>query len=464
MKLLMSLQSNGLLSGEADRQQKAKDAKAYPDIAALANFAKTKENFHDILVSPRDSSTPSASGSPELLPLKDESLQFDLVDCTTASTSAQSSPSGGELLPFPTSNARMDPERADLLWNLASHGSPKLKPLGGSEAEAATSGVYMLSSPCMKSSADPEVQSIFKPLDEEAFARRGIELGMGAVREEAAFVIDRSSGGRARVPVTARASLEEGGVRRKGSVQLFVEGSLGPVEDFGVPRDLSSAEAMISLDDAQAVACLDIRICNTDRHPGNLLVAGEKPYKLICIDHGCVLPAWWALDSACFDAWLDWPHMRSAPSEATMNLVRQASEGLPRIVVELEKLGLPLQAIWTLKICTLLLEHGVLTHQIPLRSLALLMTRSDPAEPCWLERKIQEACAAADLDAKFVPEGKYRDLTFHIDEQFEKAFSEAGSTSNQRLDAIHNAFFIFLGSAFANPEVICAAKAADEAM
>lgn len=458
----MSLQSNGLLSGEAERQQKTRDAKAYPDIAALANLAKTKENFHDILVSPRGSSTPSLISSPQLLPLNEEGPQFDLMDCTTEST--QSSPLGCEMLPMPTSNARMDPERADLLWNLAGHGSPKLKPLSGPEAEWATSGVYMLSSPCLKSSKDPEVQSIFKPLDEESFARRGIEVGMGAVREEAAFVIDRSSGGRARVPVTARASLEEGGIRKKGSVQLFVEGCLGPVEDFGVPRHLPSAQAMISLDDAQAVACFDIRICNTDRHPGNLLVAGEKPYKLVCIDHGCVLPAWWALDSACFDAWLDWPHVRTAPSEATMSLVRQASEGLPRIVRELEKLGLPLQAIWTLEICTLLLEQGVLTHQIPLRSLALLMTRTDPSEPSWLERKIHEACSAAGLDAKFVPEGKYGDRTFHIDGQFEEAFSGTGSTKNQRLDAIHDAFFIFLGSAFANPEVICAAKAADEAM
>jgi hypothetical protein len=361
-------------------------------------------------------------------------------------------------------------DRSDLLWNLAGNGSPDLKPLDTQEMEtdgSTKTGVYLLSSPKLGPHGAPwePFQSIFKPLDEEVFERRGIEIGMGALREEAAFVIDRASGGRAYVPVTARASLEEGGVRKKGSVQQFVAGSVGPVENFGMPRDLETAEAFVGLDNAQAVACFDIRIFNTDRHAGNLLLAGPRPHKIVCIDHGCVLPAWWALDSSRFDAWLDWPHVKAPPSPATLNLISQVGNSLPLVVQELEKLALPKQAIWTLEICTLLLQKCVLDHGLTLRSVALLMTRLDPAEPCWLECQVAEACRAAGVSADFVPEGKYGDLMLHVDSKITKHFSasEGVAFDNKHLLNFRDAFFLYLNNTFAHTDVIGAAQAAEDA-
>jgi len=366
----------------------------------------------------------------------------------------------------------VDQDRSDMLWKLAGHGSPQLKLLDRDESEttSAGSGVYLLSSPKTGPSASPfdppPFQSIFKPLDEEVFERRGIEIGMGALREEAAYVIDKAAGGQAYVPVTARASLAEGGVRKKGSVQQFVEGSVGPVENFGMPRNLRDAEAFVGLDNAQAVACLDIRIFNTDRHAGNLLLAGPRPHKIVCIDHGCVLPAWWALDSSRFDAWIDWPHVKAPPSQATLSLINQVVSNTSAVLQELENLGVPKQALWTLEICTSLLQKCVLHHGLNLRSVALLMTRLDPAQPCWLESKVAEACVAAGISAEFKPEGKYGDLMFQVDPKIVKAFDglpEGAAFDNKHLANFRDAIFIFLNDAFEHPDVIRAVLDAEDA-
>mmetsp|Transcript_11332 Transcript_11332/g.27149 ORF Transcript_11332/g.27149 Transcript_11332/m.27149 type:complete len:220 (-) Transcript_11332:192-851(-) len=212
---------------------------------------------------------------------------------------------------------------------------------------------------------------------------------------------------------------------------------------------------MVPLDDAQAVACLDIRVFNTDRHPGNLLLVGERPHKAACIDHGCVLPAWWALDCAQFDAWLGWPQVRAPPSPATVSLVKEAVEQLPETLEELERLELSTQAQWTLRICTLWLQRAVLTHCLPLRSIALLMVRTDPPEPCWLEHQVAQACRDAGISSKFVPEGKYQDLVFHVDHKFLQAFALGKAEWAKRAEKL---FFSALDALFSSE------KAKEEAL
>jgi hypothetical protein len=55
---------------------------------------------------------------------------------------------------------------------------------------------------------------------------------------------------------------------------------------------------------------LDIRLCNTDRHGGNILYryketkTGDEKIKLLPIDHGYTIPS--TLGEAFF-AWLTWP-------------------------------------------------------------------------------------------------------------------------------------------------------------
>lgn len=449
VKPLVTLHCDGQLSGEEDRSVMTRGIssprsliKDYPDITHIASVAKTKKNFHEILASPMGSPIASKVSSPQ-------STYIDDAASTMMSGNSEGS---------------VDTEQADLLWKLAKYGSPALKPLGGAELESdgtQKTGVYICS-PMLRYSTDSIVNTIFKPLDEEDFERRGIEKGLGALREEAAFIIDHEAGGKACVPVTARVSLQDDGVQKKGSVQKFVQGSLGPVENFGMPRGFEDATAMVALDTVQAVACLDIRIFNTDRHTGNLLLAGSKPHQLISIDHGCVLPAWWALDSARFDAWLEWPHVKAPVSEATLALVRQVEDTLPHVIQELGRLEIPLEAIWTFRICTLLLVTCVLRHGMTLRAIGLLMSRADPAEPCWLECQIEKACVAAGISAEFRAEGKYGDSMFFADQQILNLFGISDPPA--RFYKFSDQFFSFLKASFAHTDVVAAAAAAEEAI
>mmetsp|Transcript_103325 Transcript_103325/g.291739 ORF Transcript_103325/g.291739 Transcript_103325/m.291739 type:complete len:506 (+) Transcript_103325:74-1591(+) len=484
-KLVKSLQFAGLLSGEQARERQSKGLYAYPDITALAHVAKTKETFHEIMGSPKigpashtsltsastesDLSKCSTLSSPSSGPEGDR-FDLDIFDLDCRAHPQHANRGGASTSRLPPPNRSADAERTDLLWNLAGRGTPRVERFDTGEVETDGGpkiGVYIMQSPQLMASDSSDSQStfrtIFKPLDEEVFDRRGIEPGMGALREEAAYVIDRITGGQAHVPVTARASVEEGGRRKIGSVQQFVEGSHGPVENFGMPRDLEDARCVVGLDQAQAVACFDLRVFNTDRHSGNLLLAGPKPHRAVCIDHGCVLPAWWALDMARFDAWLDWPHMVAPPTSATKSLVLQAVETLPDVIEELEKLEVPGQAVWTMRICTALLQHGVLTHGLSLKSVALLMSREDPAQPSWLERRVEAACLEAGTAAAFLPEGKYGDLVFHVDSKITKQFENIDAQgASKDLKTFEKAFFASLVANFTSLDMLRAGSAAEE--
>lgn len=479
-KFLGRLGQNGLLSGDEARQNRARDLREYPDIVALAQVAKTRETFCEIISSPQVSPLPdkpalsspgstSAGSSLKTTPINLAALpDLDLSDAEEeddAETFSRSVSGPSEFDGYPV----RDQDRANFLWNIAQSGPAELKPLAKQEMETDGSmktGVYLLASPKAGPIDAPArvYQGIFKPLDEEAFERRGIELGLGAVREEAAFLIDRCTGGQANCPTTTRASIEEGGIRKRGSIQQFVEGAIGPVEDFGMPSEIEAAKAIITVDDAQAIACFDIRMFNADRHPGNLLVAGPRPHKVISIDHGCILPAWWALESARFEAWLEWPHLKAPPTAATLELIEKASNSISQVSPQLDSMGIPKQAVWTFEICTMLLQKCIIHHGLTLRKVALLMTRLDPAKPCWLEDTIKDACLAAGFAASFEPEGKYGDLMLQVDGKLKNAFSAAaGDVLNQKLlTNFRTTFFNFLQNAFEHSDTKHAAQAAED--
>lgn len=97
---------------------------------------------------------------------------------------------------------------------------------------------------------------------------------------------------------------------------------LGSLQEF-VSHDCDTSEMGASLFDCQDVhriAILDIRLFNTDRHAGNMLVRKPKPSgklsaldrlnqpqcRLLPIDHGFCLPE--ALEPPFFE-WLHWPQV-----------------------------------------------------------------------------------------------------------------------------------------------------------
>jgi len=177
--------------------------------------------------------------------------------------------------------------------------------------------------------------AVFKPSDEDPYSprnpklkgrppleqRRGILPGEAAIREVAAYLLDHQHF--AGVPQTLRVKLNdpyrgqvEGSIQRYQSHD-FASWDIGP--------------GAFDKGDVQRIALLDLRLLNTDRHGGNILVrrveCGKKKSnnnnkinssrtvnKLIPIDHGMCLPDSTINYEELYFEWENWPQAK-APFE-----------------------------------------------------------------------------------------------------------------------------------------------------
>lgn len=239
--------------------------------------------------------------------------------------------------------------------------------------------------------------AIFKPKSGERFDRRGIGKNEGYYREEAAYLVDRLCGSQACVPVTSLASLAiEGEEEVEGSVQRFVDEVFGFTEDYGIPRDTTDAAKFLCLESGEAVALLDMRIFNMDRHGGNLLLTKkETPHCLGPIDHGCCLPPWWCLEDAIFDAWSGWHFLQATPSAAAKEIARKAYEKLEDVCEKLKEIPLDQPSILTLRLCTLFVYIGVYELDLPIGLLASKLAREDYEVLSWFEERVLKAAVEA---------------------------------------------------------------------
>lgn len=173
----------------------------------------------------------------------------------------------------------------------------------------------------MQDSSGQNYISVFKPVDEEPMAvnnprglplsldgeglKKGTRVGEGAIREVAAYILDQPRGtlhsfyngeGFAGVPPTVMVKCLHKGFNHPegysnahknvkiGSLQMFMN-NVGSCEDMG-PR-------AFPVDEVHKISVLDIRLANTDRHAGNILVNKDHEdghIRLIPIDHGYCLP------------------------------------------------------------------------------------------------------------------------------------------------------------------------------
>eukprot|EP00850_Spirogloea_muscicola_P016517 SM000134S26960 [mRNA] locus=s134:362660:366054:+ [translate_table: standard] len=180
--------------------------------------------------------------------------------------------------------------------------------------------------------------SIVKPTDEEPFApnnpngytgrllgqpglKRAIRVGEAGVREVAAYLLDHDNF--ASVPATAMVKITHP-IFHAAKDFKSTRGMLSKIGSFQeyVQHDYDASEHGTSRFPVAAVhriAILDLRVFNTDRHAGNILVRRcrsrelhrsssaltvEDVVDLIPIDHGFCLPE--TLESAYFE-WLHWP-------------------------------------------------------------------------------------------------------------------------------------------------------------
>lgn len=175
--------------------------------------------------------------------------------------------------------------------------------------------------------------------------------------------------------------------------------SIGSMESFGMPFDLEKAREFVPVEQVHRIALLDVRVFNTDRHPGNILLIGEKkPYTMVPIDHGCILPSWFHLSEARFD-WLEYPQCREAFSPAALQYIN--SMDAERDAKILRALGIREECVTTLKICTLFLKLAAGQGKT-LFWMGSFMTRDGCfQEPSRLEVAIKNACDRAGIPYTF---------------------------------------------------------------
>jgi len=243
---------------------------------------------------------------------------------------------------------------------------------------------------------------VFKPCDEEPMApnnpkqlqgnvgdmsiKKGLCSGEGAVREVAAYRLDQAAGGVAGVPAAvickmATSPKDTWPVLREGSYARFSP-SAGPSADF--------ATSTFCATDVQAIAILDMRLLNVDRHDGNLLVTApqgkNQVRRVVPIDHGCIAPA--SLEVVWAEwAWLDWPGVAQQIEPALRRHVLSLDPW--RDAAILRSMGLRKECVRTVLLSTTFLK-AVVMHwpQATLRDVAMLMSRDDFDIPSAFERLV----------------------------------------------------------------------------
>lgn len=190
--------------------------------------------------------------------------------------------------------------------------------------------------------------AIIKPTDEEPFApnnpkgfvgkalgqpglKRSVRVGETGFREVAAYLLDYD--GFANVPLTALVkvthsifNVNNDGVSGNNHQQKEQISKIASFQKF-IPHDCDASDHGTSSFPVAAVhriGILDIRILNTDRHGGNLLVRKLShverfdQVELVPIDHGLCLPE--TLEDPYFE-WIHWPQASIPFSEDELEYI-----------------------------------------------------------------------------------------------------------------------------------------------
>ncbi len=244
------------------------------------------------------------------------------------------------------------------------------------EAGAGSGGVYFFKLP------QDNKLAVFKPHDEEpnapnnpnghknAFGTIGLTSGIlsgeSAFREFAAFLLDHQ--GVAHVPDSclvrcwhpAFGSVEP----KEGSLQLF-RSSKHDLEDQGD----SIICRHIDVCDLQFMAVLDMRLCNVDRHPGNILVNYEtqdSKWDITAIDHGYCLPDFTGLSNVHF-VWSRWAQATAPVHDSVRRYIEQlnADDDLDLLMRRVPEICAPRRAecLLSIRISTMLLKMCIAAGQ-----------------------------------------------------------------------------------------------------
>ena len=289
-----------------------------------------------------------------------------------------------------------------------------------------TGGAYFLKSTV------GETVAVFKPADEEPLAknnprgnswmnnlnngnntdtaiqsspgegmRKGTRVGEGAAREVAAYLLDHD--GFSGVPVTSLANLSEQSVFFSGEDDDIIQrenensGKLGSIQEF-IKADAEAEEfgpSLFPLEEVHKIAVLDIRLANTDRNAGNILVKKDENtgqiVSLIPIDHGYALPH--TFEDVCFE-WEFWPQARQPFSNSTKEYIETLDAEEDIEYLRDNDIELRSSSERVLKVSTMLLQKAS-KLDFPPADIAAIMSRSVPTRMSDVEKLVAKAASTA---------------------------------------------------------------------
>ncbi|KAK9828648.1 hypothetical protein WJX72_001297 [[Myrmecia] bisecta] len=232
--------------------------------------------------------------------------------------------------------------------------------------------------------------AIMKPCDEEPLAvnnpkgyvgralgepglKPTVRVGEAAMREVAAFLLDHHHF--ARVPHTVLVKLTHPifhvALGSDTPMEAGVPTKLGSLQEFAAHEcDTSEMGAScFAARDVHRIGILDIRLYNTDRHAGNILVRrprnassnnlsavarfDERKLELIPIDHGFCLPE--ALEPPYFE-WLHWPQAQLPFDAEELQYIADLSAADDVALLRSELPALREESLHTLEVATVLLQ------------------------------------------------------------------------------------------------------------
>ncbi|CAI9785314.1 unnamed protein product [Fraxinus pennsylvanica] len=285
--------------------------------------------------------------------------------------------------------------------------------------------------------------AIVKPTDEEPFApnnpkgfvgkalgqpglKRSVRVGETGFREVAAFLLDYDHF--ANVPPTALVKITHSifnvndGVNGNKPQNKTHVSKIASFQQF-IPHDFDASDHGTSSFPVAAVhriGILDIRILNTDRHAGNLLVRkldGVGRFgqvELIPIDHGLCLPE--CLEDPYFE-WIHWPQASIPFSDDELEYIKNLD---PITDSEMLRSELPMireACLRVLVLCTIFLKEAAV-NGLCLAEIGEMMSRefrSGEEEPSELEVVCMEAKRQVAEDMSPKARADVEEFQFDID-------------------------------------------------
>ncbi|KAI5678807.1 hypothetical protein M9H77_09757 [Catharanthus roseus] len=292
-----------------------------------------------------------------------------------------------------------------------------------------------------------ESVAIVKPTDEEPFApnnpkgfvgkalgqpglKRSVRVGETGFREVAAYLLDYDHF--ANVPPTALVKITHSvfnvndGVNGNKTQNGKLVSKIASFQQF-IPHDFDASDHGTSSFPVAAVhriGILDVRILNTDRHAGNLLVrkldgiGRFDQVELIPIDHGLCLPE--TLEDPYFE-WIHWPQASLPFTEDELEYIEKLDYNQDVSMLRRELPMIREACLRVLILCTIFLKEAA-AHGLCLAEIGEMMTREfhgGEEEPSELEVVCIEARRLIAEKEILSPKSEGHDEEFQFDLDYE---------------------------------------------